>query len=102
MRLRSLASFHRRYLVDVSAMDSKPLKAIPGDLVKLGRGLGVQFERFTQPSRRIDVNIEANPWLKERDVRDALEGLSFVDNVDGVKQLQLKNGNPAARFNACI
>ena len=30
VRLRSLASSHRRYLVDVSAMDSKPLKAIPG------------------------------------------------------------------------
>ena len=102
VRLRSLASSHRRYLVDVSVMDSKPLKAIPGDLVKLGRGLGVQFERFTQPSRRIDVNIEANPWLKERDVRDALEELSFVDSVDGVKQLRLKNGNPTARFDACI
>ena len=102
VRLRSLASSHRRYLIDVSAMDSKPLKAIPGDLVKLGRGIGVQFERFTQPLQKIDVSIEANPWLKERDVKDVLEGLNFVDNVGGVKYLRLKNGNPAACFNACI
>ena len=66
VRLRSLASFHRRYLVDVSAMDSKPLKAIPGDLVKLGHGIGVQFEQFTQPLQKIDVSVEANPWLRER------------------------------------
>ena len=73
MCLRSLVSFHRHYLVDISAMDSKPLKAIPRDLVKLGHGISMQFEWFTQPLQKIDVSVEANPWLREKDVKDALD-----------------------------
>ena len=98
--LRSIASTHRRCLLDVTEMDSKFLKEIPTSLVKLGEGLGITFERFTQPSRAIYVSVESNPWQRDVEVREALLGLSFVGEVEGVKQIHLKDGNPTARFTA--
>jgi hypothetical protein len=98
--LGSTAVTHRCHLIDASDMESSHLKELPGDLVKLGEGLGVQFERFTQPSSMVDVSIEANPWQKEVEVKEALEGLSFVDMVEAVKQFWLKNGHQTGRFMA--
>ena len=98
VRLRSMAPTHRRHLIDVTQMEASRLKEIPAGIIKLGEGLGVLFERFTQPPSKVAVSVEASPWHSEGDVGDALEGLSFVESAENVKQFRLKNGNPTARF----
>lgn len=100
-RLRSIAPSHRRHLLDVTDMDTKSIQQLPSSLVKLGSGLGLLFERFTQPPRLLSVSIEADLWQSEKKVKDALLGLTFVDAVEEVKWLRLKSrGNVTTRYTA--
>ena len=72
-------------------MDTKLIQQLPSSLVKLGSGLGLLFEWFTQPPRLLSVSIEADLWQSEKKVKDALLGLTFVDAVEEVKWLRLKS-----------
>ena len=64
-------------------MDTKSIQQLLSSLVKLGSGLGLLFERFTQPPRLLSVSNEADLWQSEKKVKDALLGLTFVGRSNG-------------------
>ena len=74
--LRSIAPLHRHHLIDVMDMDTKAIQQLPSNLVKLGNGLGLLFEHFTQPPHMLTVSIKTDLWQLEKCIKATLLGLS--------------------------
>lgn len=72
-------------------MDTKAIQQLPSNLVKLGNGLGLLFEHFTQLPCMLTISIETDLWQLEKHVKATLLGLSFVEEVDKVKWFHLKS-----------
>ena len=102
-QLRSIAPSHRCHLIDVTDMDMKAIQQLLSNLLKLGNGLGLLFECFTQPPRMLTVSIKTDLWQLEKCIKATLLGLSFVEEVDEVKWFCLKSwGNLTTCYTAKI
>lgn len=97
--LKSIAPLHRCHLLDVTDMDTRAIQQLPSTLVKLGNGLGLLFECFTQPPHLLLVSIEMDLGQLEKRVKVALLGLGFVEAVEEVKWFCLKSwGNVTMHY----